>query len=143
MAALRGSDGGFLLGVMGRETANAGKIYFPAGTPDPSDVADGTVDIAGSVNRELLEETGLDASEMDAEPGWHAVLAGPRVALMKVLRAREDAATLRQRILRHLANERTPELSDVVVVRNPSNLSDAVPDHVTAFLHHVWRLDRP
>ena len=36
--AIRASDGAFVLGVMGAQTANAGKIYFPAGTPDPSDV---------------------------------------------------------------------------------------------------------
>jgi 8-oxo-dGTP pyrophosphatase MutT (NUDIX family) len=141
MAALRGSDGGFVLGVMSEQTANPGKIYFPAGTPDLSDIVDGRVDISGSVNRELLEETGLDADEMDAAPGWHMVLAGPRIALMKVLTARDDAATLRRRILRHLASEREPELSDIVIARGPADLSDKIPDHVTAFLHHAWRLD--
>ena len=38
MAALRSADGAFLLGVMGRHTATAGQIYFPAGTPDPTDI---------------------------------------------------------------------------------------------------------
>src|SRR5215468_846085 len=38
MGALRTSDGAYLLGVMSDRTANAGRIYFPAGTPDPGDV---------------------------------------------------------------------------------------------------------
>ena len=33
MGALRAEDGAFVLGVMGPETANAGQIYFPSGSP--------------------------------------------------------------------------------------------------------------
>ena len=70
--ALRAADGAFLLGVMGAHTAGAGSIYFPSGTPDPKDVAGGTVDLDGSVMRELHEDTGLTAADVTAAPGWHA-----------------------------------------------------------------------
>ena len=63
MGALRTSDGAWLMGVMAPHTAGAGKIYFPAGTPDPGDIVDGRVDLAGSVIREVAEETGLGADD--------------------------------------------------------------------------------
>jgi 8-oxo-dGTP pyrophosphatase MutT (NUDIX family) len=122
MGALRGCDGAFLLGVMGRQTANAGRIYFPAGMLDPADIVDGTVDIAGNVLREVAEETGLVPGDYEAQPGWHTVFAGPRIAQIKVLRAPETAAALRARILAHLARTREPELADVRIVAGPSDL---------------------
>jgi 8-oxo-dGTP pyrophosphatase MutT (NUDIX family) len=139
MGALRGNDGAFLLGVMAAHTANAGRIYFPAGTPDPDDVVGATVDLEGSVRREVVEETGLAFDTLDAEPGWHAVLAEPRIALMKVLQAGESAAELRKRILDHLARELEPELADIRIVRSRSDLDPRMPPFVTAFLAHIWR----
>ena len=97
MGAIRSSDGAFLLGVMGAHTANAGLVYFPAGTPDPSDVVDDRLDLAGSVMRETAEETGLAAEDYVAEAGWHAVPAGPRLALMKILTVRAPALDLQRR----------------------------------------------
>jgi len=143
LGALRSSDGAFLLGVMGAHTANAGMIYFPAGTPDPGDVVGDRVDLAGSVLRELEEETGIAAADVDIAPGWHVVDAGPpRLALIQLLRAREDAAALRERILRHLAAEAEPELADIRIVRCEADLDPMMPDFVTIFLRRHWRTDR-
>lgn len=133
MGALRSADGAFLLGVMGAHTANAGCVYFPAGTPDPDDIAGDGVDLAGNVLREVAEETGLTARELAAQPGWTAVLAGARLALMKVMQAHEAADDLRARILRHLAHE-PAELADVRIVRRRADFDPMMPEFVTAFL---------
>src|SRR5580704_10443121 len=73
MGALRSSDGAFVLGEMGPHTANAGRVYFPSGTPDLDDIRDGAVDIAGSVAREVEEETGLKPADYRAAADWDCV----------------------------------------------------------------------
>jgi 8-oxo-dGTP pyrophosphatase MutT (NUDIX family) len=139
LGALRASDGGFLLGVMGTHTLNAGKIYFPAGTPDPSDIVGETVDLAASIRREVAEETGLAPDAYEAEEGWTCVLTPTHIAQIKLLHTPETAPVLRERILRHLAREAQPELTDIRIVRGPADLDPMMPPFMTAFLMHAWR----
>jgi 8-oxo-dGTP pyrophosphatase MutT (NUDIX family) len=143
MAALRASDGGWIMGVMAPHTSTRGKIYFPAGTPDPEDVVDGTVDLAGSAIREVAEETGLGAGDFVETNGWHCVLDGPSIALMKVLHAHAPAELLRQRILEYLARETTPELADIRIVRSRRDFDPMMPRFVTTFLDRTNFLDNP
>jgi len=138
-AALRSADGAFLLGVMAPHTANAGKIYFPSGTPEPADVIGGRVDLPGNMMRELAEETGIAGTELAASPDWHAVSDGTRIALLREMRSSEDAVALRARILGYLARERQPELADIHIARGPDDLLPAMTPFVTAFLTHIWQ----
>jgi hypothetical protein len=138
LGALRGSDGGFLLGVMSAHTLNAGKIYFPAGTPDPSDIVGETVDLAASIRREITEETGLGPDDYDAEESWTCILTRTHIAQIKLLHAPETAAVLRERILGHLAREAQPELADIRIARGPADLDSMMPPFVTAFLNDAW-----
>jgi 8-oxo-dGTP pyrophosphatase MutT (NUDIX family) len=138
LGALRASDGAFLLGVMNAHTLNAGKVYFPAGVPDPSDIVDGMVDLDGSVRREVAEETGLDGDAYAAEPVWHSVLARSAIAHFKLLQARESAPVLRERIRAHLAREAQPELADIRIVRGPEDLDPMMPISVLTFLRYLW-----
>ena len=136
--ALIAADDAALVGVMGPQNFNAGRIYFPCGTPDPSDIIDGKVDLDFSVRRELKEETGIDAAELTVEPGWTTVVDGPYRAQIKTLRSRENAEILRERMLAHLASEEEPELSDIRIVRGPADFDPAMPRFVTAFLRYYF-----
>ena len=138
MGALRASDGAYLLGVMSDSTASAGRIYFPAGTPDLEDVRGDTVDLLGNVVREIAEETGLTAADYTMKPGWHAVIAGSYVALMKPIDVPRTAEEVRDHMLRHLAREPQPELSDIRIVRSAADFDAKMPRVVTAYLSHVW-----
>jgi 8-oxo-dGTP pyrophosphatase MutT (NUDIX family) len=137
-AAICSADGAFLLGVMGSHTANAGYIYFPSGTPDPSDIVGDKVDLEASLWREVAEETGLTASDITADEEWHAVFVEAHIAMIRVVRAREDAVALRERILRFLAKDKEPELADIRIVRGPADLDPRMRSHVSLFLSYIW-----
>jgi hypothetical protein len=137
-AAVLSSDGAFLLGRMASHTANAGRIYCPCGTPDPSDIVGESVDFDRSVARELAEETGLDAGTFDAEPGWAIVQERARITAYKVLHAGVTAQTLRERVERHIAADPGSELAGVCMVWSPADLEPTMPDYVTTFLRHRW-----
>jgi 8-oxo-dGTP pyrophosphatase MutT (NUDIX family) len=137
MAALRAADGAFLLGQMGPHTATAGQIYFAAGTPDPADIVGDTVDLERGVIRELTEETGLTLAEVTPQPGWTATPFGQRIALMKIIQAREDADSLRARILADFVRQEAPELSDIHIVRSLDDLDARMPPYVRAYLSAV------
>lgn len=138
MGALHGSDGAFLLGVMSAGTANPGRIYFAAGTPDRDDLRGDRVDLLGNILREIGEETGLAAGDLAIAPGWHAVVDGPRVALMKSIEVPLPAPLVRERMLRHLAGQAEPELSDIRIVRSAADLDPAMPRFVASYLTHRW-----
>jgi 8-oxo-dGTP pyrophosphatase MutT (NUDIX family) len=139
MAALRSSDDAFLLGQMGAHTATAGQIYFAAGTPDPNDIVGDKVDLEGGVMRELAEETGLGPADATLEAGWFATPLGQRIALMKIVQARETATRLQERIRAFLAGEEQPELTDIYVARDVEDLHPNMPPYVAAFLASRFR----
>jgi 8-oxo-dGTP pyrophosphatase MutT (NUDIX family) len=118
---------------------------MPGGSTSPpefhvlSDVEGARVDLARSLVREVKEETGLAAAELDAQAGWTTVLAGARIAQIKILQGREPAASLRARILSHLARDAQPELADMRVVGGPGDFDPMMPPYVRAFLMHVWK----
>jgi 8-oxo-dGTP pyrophosphatase MutT (NUDIX family) len=134
MGALIANDGAFALGEMGQHTANAGRIYFPSGTPDLDDVNDGAVDISGSVARELEEETGLAPADYQGEAHWHCVFTGPAMAMIKVLRVDMPGEALRARLVGNLALQQSPELSGIHLVHSADDLTDTMPRFVTAFI---------
>lgn len=134
MGALRASDGAFVLGEMGQHTSNAGRIYFPSGTPDLDDISGNAVDIAGSVAREVLEETGLAPADYHPSAHWDCVVSGRAIAMIRILDVDLGGEALRARIEANLAGQRQPELSAIHLVRKRGDLTAAMPRFVAAFV---------
>jgi hypothetical protein len=138
MGALLSNDGAFALGEMGQHTSNAGRIYFPSGTPDLDDVRGETLDIEGSIAREVEEETGLKPADYRAEPHWDCVFTGVALAAMQILHVDMSGEALRARIEANLARQSEPELAGIHLVRGPSDLTAAMPRFVTAYLERQF-----
>jgi 8-oxo-dGTP pyrophosphatase MutT (NUDIX family) len=142
MGALRGSDGAYICGVMGAGTTNAGRIYFPAGTPDRSDLRpDGTVDLATSLTRELAEETGLEEGDYRVDDEWIIVQRWPTIALLRMVTLPVTAEEGAARIRANIAAQQEPELQDVRIVRGPDGID---PDRMPLFLQSFfgWVFDQ-
>ncbi|MGD0639361.1 MAG: NUDIX domain-containing protein [Roseiarcus sp.] len=139
MAALVAADGAFLLGEMAAHTANAGAIYFPAGTPDPKDVFAGRVDLTASATRELEEETGVAADEVAFGPAWTVVYDPPRIACMKVMRLAAPAAAIKARVDAFLAADPEAELATMHIARGPEDIdAERSPRFVVDFLRYAF-----
>ncbi len=134
MGALQSSDGAFVLGEMAGHTANAGRIYFPSGTPDLDDIRLDAVDMAGSIAREVEEETGLTPADYRAGAHWDCVVSGHAIAMMRILNVDLTGEALRARIEANLARQHQPELVAMHLVRTTSDLTAAMPRFVTAFI---------
>jgi 8-oxo-dGTP pyrophosphatase MutT (NUDIX family) len=143
MAALRANDGAFLCGKMGDHTANAGKVYFAAGTPDREDVRpDGTLDLAGSVIRELGEETGLRLDELAVGEAWTAVIEEGRIAFMREVAIDLPAADARALMLERMRDLEEEELSDIVIVRSLAETTSLdMPPFMRRYLAHIFAGD--
>ncbi len=139
-AALQAADGAFLLGEMGPSTASAGSVYFPCGTPDLEDIsAEGSLDLDGSVSRELLEETGLEIGALAAQPGWTMVHDRGFMGLMKRVTSPLNSKEFRDQIMRNLASQARPEFCDIHIVRRRADLDHRMPGFVIAYLEGAWR----
>ena len=134
MGALRCADGAFILGEMGAHTANAGKVYFPSGTPDPGDISGTQLDINASVIREVEEETGLGVDSYSMDARWHCVVSGSVIAMMRLLHEEGRGEALRSRIEGEIRAQQSPELSGILLVRGMADITPAMPVFVSAFL---------
>lgn len=128
------ADNAMLLIRMAAKTANPGKVYAPAGSLDESDIANGVVDVGGSILREAREETGLDLSGAVAENrllGWRS---GSLVAVFRRFRLEETADVLVSRMREHIRTDPEQEIADVVVVRRPEDAGPTAPPYMQVMI---------
>ena len=130
------ADGGIIMGVMGDHTSNPGLIYPASGTLDLSDVGpDGTIDIEASMQREMLEETGLSA-DMFERGNAFVIAETARVSVARQFHSKLDAQILLGEIRANLETQTDRELADIAYITKATEMSDAI------FLPYVQRIVR-
>jgi len=139
-ALLIGSDGGVVLGQQRDGNVNSGRLYMPGGFIDPRDVGDdGTIDIAASAARELIEETGLaPGREVERQSGFYVTRCGPLVSIAVSYRAEMTAIALAEHVRHTLAADPDGELVDAVAVRTARDMDRFdVPEFARLLVAHV------
>jgi 8-oxo-dGTP pyrophosphatase MutT (NUDIX family) len=118
MPMILSADDALIAIRMADTTANPGRVYSPAGSLDVSDVVDGLCDLDGNMRRETQEETGLVLDDMQADPVCRAVQIANSVAVFRVFRTRLTETDIRERVMRHIADDPEPEISDLLGIRS-------------------------
>jgi len=122
-ALIMSNDGYMILGLMGEDTANAGKIYPAGGSLEPRDVLpDGRIDVARSTQWELEEETGLNHAD-SRRGNLVAVLDGPRISIGQAYHFDATADDLVAEIRTNLESQEHRELADVVALRRAADVA--------------------
>lgn len=132
--ALVARDGALVAIRMGRHTANAGSVYFAAGSFEPMDFIGGQVDLDGNMAREVKEETGLDIAAAPREATDHMFSLGGSTVIFRRYFLDEDAATLARRIEAFVAAEPEPEIEGPVVIRSAADRPQGMTGHMGAIV---------
>lgn len=133
------AEGHVLLGRQRAGNINGGRAYPMGGFIDARDIdADGRIDLAGSVAREIGEETGLDCRELERVPGYTVTFAGALVSIAVAYRSGLAAVDLRGRVRAFLHAEQEPELEDLVIVRSAGEIdARTMPVYTQVLLNAV------
>ena len=128
------SDGALVAIRMGPGTANAGKVYFAAGSFDPGDFPGGKVDIDLNMAREVSEETGLDISGLPRDPHYHALSGASGTVIVRRYFLPQPADAVTESIRAFVASDPEPEIEEPVIIRSADDLPDGIMPYMATLI---------
>jgi len=128
------SDNALIAIRMGSHTVNAGKIYFAAGSFEPEDFPDGQVDAHGNMVREVMEETGLDISNVRRGDRHHVLSFERGTVIFRRYYLDATADEIAARIRDFVASEEDPEIESPVIIRNANDLPDGLMEQMNPLI---------
>lgn len=133
-AALVSSDNALVAIRMGSHTANAGRVYFAAGSFEPVDFRDGQVDIEANMRREVGEETGIDLDTATRVEGYHLFSEHGATVIFRRYHFDRTAADMAQAISDFVAHEAEPEIDGPVIIRGAYPMPEGIMPHMAAIV---------
>lgn len=135
-AIVRACDGAILLVRQRPGNVNEGPYNFPCGFIDRRDVgANGHVDLAGNIAREVAEEIGLGAADLQRCPGFLVTRVGVHLALGVEYRSKLTSNELLARIRDFITADNNPEIAEAIFVNTPEHLEGLqLASHCRQFL---------
>lgn len=115
---------------MSPHTANAGRVYFAAGSFEPQDFTDGIADVAANIHREVAEETGIELDAVSRDDGYHAYCTSAGLTLIRRYYLREDGDTIASRIQAFIDADLEPEADRPVLIRSETDVPETAPAHM-------------
>ena len=129
-AMLVAGDNALVAIRMGSHTANAGRVYFAAGSFEPIDFRDGLVDVDFNMIREVREETGLDLSGAARGRRYHVLSTASGTVIFRRYHDIAPADEIARRISAFVATETEPEIQGPVIIRHAADLPDGLAAHM-------------
>jgi 8-oxo-dGTP pyrophosphatase MutT (NUDIX family) len=140
-AILVSSDGALVAVKMSERTANPGQVYFAAGSFEPIDIFDGLVDPVRNMQREVMEETGIDLAPLANEPRFHILSKTSGMVLFRRYYLERTADEIACAIAKHVAAEKEPEIDGAYIIRSFDDMPAKTPLHMPDLVR--WHFATP
>jgi len=138
-ALIRSFENHIILGRQRAGNVNSGLVYLPSGFIDEQDVgADGSIDIAVSVVREVGEETGVEGELLTRDAGYFVTRSGSQLSIAVPFHVAMTTEEFVRFVERQIAT-RDAELEAIIPVRGPGDIEDvAMPRYARVLLEALF-----
>jgi 8-oxo-dGTP pyrophosphatase MutT (NUDIX family) len=121
------NDGSLLAVRMSQHTANAGRVYFPAGSFDQDDVIENQLDPIGSMKREMSEETGISVDDKWFDGPLLAVEQDNSIFITRKTNIPYGFDEVEKIWQRHQKNGGDDEICGLVQIASTRHIPDVMP----------------
>lgn len=129
-------DGSLLAVRMSQHTANAGRIYFPAGSFDQPDIVRNQLDPIVSMKREMAEETGITVDETWFDGPLLVVENDHSFFVTRKAKLPYHFADVEKIWRKHQKNGGDDEICGLVQIESTGHIPDVMPRYAVELCNH-------